>query len=84
MSTTVATSSAAIGRNFENWYYKVNKVAKSMQQVCIKGIGRVDAISKGKIIDCKNYNWSKYKSYSGIISSFKEQATRYIGLIEKI
>lgn len=75
------TSSAAIGRNFEKWYYKFNKISKSMQQVVIKGIGRVDAIIKGKIVDLKNYNWSKYKYLNSVISNFKEQGSRYMQLI---
>lgn len=52
-----------------------------MQQVSVKGIGRVDAITKGKIVDMKNYNWSKYSSYKSVISSFKEQGMRYRQLI---
>lgn len=81
-SWAAASTAGGVGwRNFEKWYYQVNKVPKSMQQVVIKGIGRVDAITKGKIVDMKHYEWSKYRSLSGVISSFTEQGQRYMQLI---
>ncbi len=52
-----------------------------MQQVYVKGIGRLDAITKDRIVDLKNYDWSKYRSLKGVISSFKEQGMRYRQLI---
>jgi hypothetical protein len=74
------TSSAAAGRTFEKWYYQFNNVSKSMQQVVIKGIGRVDAITKGKIVDMKNYDWNKpsYRNLSSVVSNFTEQGQRYL------
>lgn len=75
------TSAAAVGRNFENWFYKFVNVAKSMQQVAVKGIGRLDAISKGKIIELKNYDWSKYKYLNSVIKDFKAQGLQYKQLI---
>ena len=75
------TSSAVIGRNFEKWYYQFNNISKSMQQVLVRGIGRLDVVSKGKIIELKNYDWSKYKYLSSVVSSFTEQGQRYMQLI---
>lgn len=32
----------------------------------------------------KNYDWSKYKSYTSLINSFKTQATKYQEIVGKI
>ena len=75
-----AGSSYAIGSSFEKWYYKFDNIAKSAQQVVIKGIGRIDAFTKGKIIELKNYDWTKYASpgkLNSVINNFVEQAQKY-------
>ena len=75
-----AGSSYAIGSSFEKWYYKFYNIAKSAQQVVIKGIGRIDAFTKGKIIELKNYDWTKYASpgkLNSVINNFVEQAQKY-------
>ena len=41
----------------------------------------MDAIVNGRIIELKNYDWSKYGSYKSIISSFVKQAEKYLQLV---
>lgn len=73
----VGKSSAALGRSFEKWFYEVNRIAKACQQVVIDNC-RIDAIFNNCIYELKNYNWSKYSSYSSIISKFLKQASKYM------
>jgi len=82
MAASGATTSAAIGRTFEKWFYAFNNVAEKAQQVVVNGIGRVDAFTNGKIYELKNYDWSRY-SQNQIISisnSFINQAQRYLNI----
>ena len=86
ISGGASTSSAAIGRMFEKWYYGYNKIGSSFQQITqkIKGVTyRLDAIKSGKIIELKNYDWSKYSSYKSITKSFVKQAQNYKQFIGK-
>jgi hypothetical protein len=80
MTASGATSSAAIGRTFEKWFYEFNNIGKSAQQIAIKGLGRVDAFSKGTIYELKNYNWSKYSGsqINNVTKGFVSQAQRHL------
>ncbi len=83
-ATSAATSSAAIGRLFEQWFYIYNNISSKYQQISttINGIKiRLDAIVNGRIIELKNYNWNNYSSYKSIINSFVQQANKYKQLI---
>ena len=42
---------------------------------------RLDAIHRGYIIELKNYDWSKYSSYGGLINKFLEQANKYLSFV---
>ena len=55
----IGTSSYAIGRSFEEWFYKAYNIVN--QQVRYAGY-RFDAIFKNTIVELKNYNWSSYRS----------------------
>ncbi len=87
-SAGASAASASIGRMFEQWYYNYNKIGKAFQQITYKLSNgskvRLDAIFKGRIIELKNYDWSKYKSYTSLINSFKTQATKYQEIVGKI
>ena len=77
-----ATGSAAIGRMFEKFYYVFNKIADKFQQVLWKAY-RFDAIFKNKIIELKNYDWSKYSSsqIAYIAKQFCKQAENYLSAV---
>ena len=80
ISSGATISSSSIGSMFEKWYYGFNKIGKGLQQVTKSINGktfRFDAIKSGKIIELKNYDWSKYRSYKSIINSFTNQANNY-------
>lgn len=75
-------SSYAIGRRFEQWFYNYYNITKTQINTWA---GRLDAVSKGRIIELKNYNWDKYKYLNSVISRFTEQGSRYQQLIgEKV
>lgn len=83
-ATSYAASSSAIGTLFETWYYEYYKISERFRQISgtINGIKyRLDAIVNGRIIELKNYDWSKYGSYKSIISSFVKQAEKYLQLV---
>jgi RHS repeat-associated protein len=77
-TTVIGTSSYAIGRAFEEWFYKAYNVVH--QQVRYSGY-RFDAVYNNSIVDLKNYDWSKYSHYSGLIKSFVHQASNYMQFI---
>jgi hypothetical protein len=77
-TTTIGTSSYAIGRAFEKWFYEAYGVVN--QQVPHKGY-RFDAIYKNSIVELKNYDWSKYKSYASVIKTFTTQANNYLQFV---
>ncbi len=80
LATSGATTSAALGRAFEEWFYKAYNITKTAQQVVIEGVGRVDAVVNGYIYELKNYSWDKYSlsQLGSIASRFVEQANRYL------
>ena len=53
MAASGATTSAAIGRTFEKWFYSFYNIAESAQQVVVNGIGRIDAFANGAIYELK-------------------------------
>lgn len=65
---------------FELWYCQYNKITSTAQQVTTN-VGRVDAVSKGQIIELKHYIWSSYPYLNSVINKFIEQASRYTSLI---
>ncbi len=68
----------------QTWYYEYYKISERFRQISgtINGIKyRLDAIVNGRIIELKNYDWSKYGSYKSIINSFVQQANKYKQLI---
>ena len=69
-----SSNSYAIGHVFEEWFYEVNNIVS--QQISVDSC-RFDAIKNGIIYELKNYDWSKYSSYGGLINKFMEQAQRY-------
>ena len=73
-----SASSATIGRMFEKFYYSFNNIASKCQQVVWKHF-RFDAIFKGRIVELKNYDWTKYSAsqIERISCSFVEQAENY-------
>lgn len=77
-----ATGSAAIGRMFEKFYYGFNNIAARFQQVVWKCF-RFDAIFKNRIIELKNYDWSKYSSSQirSIANQFATQGRNYLQAI---
>jgi hypothetical protein len=85
MAASGATTSAAIGRTFEKWFYGFNRIAQSSQQVFVR-IGnvsyRIDAFTNGKIYELKNYDWTKYSSSQivNIANTFASQAKNYLQL----
>ncbi len=76
----VATNSSAIGRIFEEWFYETYNVA--CRQLSYANC-RFDAIYNNAIVELKNYNWSKYSSYTSLIKKFTIQAEKYIQHIGK-
>jgi len=76
----VGASSVVLGNTFEKWFYKMYDIVKTNQQIVVKGIGRIDAFSKGMIYELKNYTWSIYPNSRLIklASQFVEQAQRYM------
>ena len=74
----IASSTYAIGRMFEEWFYDAYNVVS--QQVRYAGY-RFDAIFQNCIVELKNYNWDCYSSYSGIIHRFVAQAQNYMQFI---
>ena len=79
-TSSLGESSAALGRTFENWYYKANNIPKGGQQV-VHGGKRFDAVANNTIIELKNYDWNKYSSYTSIANRFKKQANAYMGFV---
>jgi len=77
-TTTIGTSSYAIGNAFEKWFYKAYNVVH--KQVSYGGY-RFDAVLKNSIVELKNYNWSCYKSYGGLIKTFTRQANNYLKFV---
>lgn len=77
-TTYIGTTSYAIGRAFEKWFYKAYNVVN--QQVSYKGF-RFDAIYKNSIVKLKNYNWSNYSSYGGLVNKFTNQAMNYLQFV---
>ena len=77
-TTTIGTTAYAIGRAFEDWFYKAYNVIH--QQVRYMGY-RFDAIFQNNIVELKNYDWSKYNSYGSLANKFVEQATNYMQFI---
>ena len=78
LTNYIASSSYAIGRAFEKWFYEAYNVVD--QQVRYFGY-RFDAIYNNTIVELKNYDWSKYNSYSGLINRFTSQAKNYLQFI---
>jgi len=74
------TSSYAIGRTFEQWFYQMNGIIN--QQVKIDSC-RFDAVANGVIYELKNYDWSKYSYYGGLINKFVAQAEKYLHYINE-
>ena len=79
-TNVVGTSAYAIGSAFEKWFYKAYDIIKQYQQVTYRGY-RFDAIFKNSIVELKNYNWSKYSSYNGLIKTFTNQARNYMQFV---
>ena len=77
----VATSSNAIGKVFEEWFYKTYNVA--CRQLSYANC-RFDAIYNNAIVELKNYNWSKYSSYTSLIKKFTMQAEKYMQHVGKV
>ena len=77
-TTYIGTTSYAIGRAFEEWFYKAYNVV--LQQIRYHGY-RFDAIFQNSIVELKNYNWSCYSSYGAIIRSFIIQAQNYMQFV---
>ena len=79
-----SAGSAAIGRMFEKFYYNYNNIATKFQQVVWKNF-RFDAIFKNRIIELKNYDWSKYSSSQlrSIAKQFTAQGQKYLQAIGK-
>lgn len=77
-TTAIGTSSYAIGRAFEKWFYKAYNVVH--QQVRYFGY-RFDAVFKNSIVELKNYNWSRYSNYNSLIKSFTTQARNYMQFV---
>lgn len=77
-------SSAAIGRMFEKFYYGFNNIGSKFQQVVWKNF-RFDAIFKNRIIELKNYDWSKYNASQlrSLSRQFAAQGQKYIQAIGK-
>ena len=50
------------------------------QPQTVKGVGRVDVFTNGKIYELKNYDWSIYSQnqINAISNSFMNQAQRYL------
>ena len=84
MAASGSTTSAAIGRTFEKWFYTFNNIEKKAQQVVVPGFGRVDAFVNGTIYELKNYDWSKYSpsQIGATIANFTSQAQRYLQIGE--
>lgn len=84
IGTGVSTSSAAIGKMFEKFYYSFNNIATKLQQVVWKNF-RFDAIFKNRIIELKNYDWLKYSSSQirSIAKQFSAQGQKYLQAIGK-
>ena len=78
-TTTIGTSAYAIGRAFEQWFYKAYNV--TLQQIRHHGY-RFDAIVKNSIVELKNYDWSKYSNLSGVIKRFTTQAQNYLQFVD--
>lgn len=72
------TNPHSIGRTFEHWFYETYNIVH--QQVTYNGY-RLDGIHANYIIELKNYNWSNYSSYSGLINRFTSQAGNYMNLV---
>ena len=79
-TTYIGTSAYAIGRAFEKWFYKAYSIIEKNQQVRHGGF-RFDAIFKNSIVELKNYTWSCYSNYNGLINSFTAQARNYMQFI---
>ena len=79
-TNVIGTSAYAIGSAFEKWFYKAYDIIKQYQQVTYRGY-RFDAIFKNSIVELKNYNWSKYSSYNGLIKTFTNQARNYMQFV---
>ena len=77
-TTAIGTSAYAIGHAFEQWFYKAYNVVNQQIRYC--GY-RFDAIYRNSIVELKNYTWSCYSSYSGLIKSFTTQASNYMQFI---
>ena len=77
-TTTIGTSAYAIGSAFEKWFYRAYNVV--YKQVSYSGY-RFDAIYKQSIVELKNYDWSKYSSYTSLIKSFTTQANNYLQFV---
>ena len=79
-----STSSAAIGRMFEKFYYSFNNIATKFQQVVWETF-RFDAIYKNRIIELKNYDWTKYSASQirSIANQFATQGQKYLQAIGK-
>ena len=45
---------------------------------------RFDAIYNNAIVELKNYNWSKYSSYTSLIKKFTMQAEKYMQHVGKV
>lgn len=78
---TIGTSAYAIGRAFEEWYYKTHNIVS--RQISVLS-SRFDAISHGQIIELKNYNWSKYEYLGGLITKFTAQAQKYLSFVGSV
>ena len=77
----IATSAYAIGRTFEEWFYKAYNVVH--QQVRYASY-RFDAIYQNSIIELKNYDWSKYSSYASLAKKFADQARNYVQYVGQV
>ena len=77
----IATRAYAIGRTFEEWFYKAYNVVH--QQVRYASY-RFDAIYQNSIIELKNYDWSKYSSYTSLAKKFVSQARNYAQYVGQV
>lgn len=66
---------------FEEWFYKTYNVA--CRQLSYANC-RFDAIYNNAIVELKNYNWSKYRSYTSLIKKFTLQAEKYMQHVGKV
>ena len=65
--------------------YSFYEISEEVQQIAVRGIGRVDAFIDGVIYELKNYNWGNYSASQirSLSTDFVSQAENYkrIGIL---